>query len=293
MPPGPTQDRGRGRLWTSVVAAGLLTSTLGACVRVPRLPVVMASVDAPRAPGKLPSLLRVLVWNVRKGSHAGFLPAFRSYLDSAPDLVLLQEACLDDATTAALDVAPVWRFAPSWTARGPIAARTIGCRGDGVPTGVLTASPVAPLRATPLRATVREPFRTPKLALLTEFAIAGRYDTLLVANVHGLLLRGTDTFGREMRRLSDALRAHRGPLLLAGDFNTWSRQRLAILDTVTSDLRLGAVDLDRVPRGGAQRPPLDHVYVRDLEVVEAMVVRATASNASDHDAIRVTLRVTP
>ena len=69
-------------------------------------------------------------------------------------------------------------------------------------------------------------------------------------------------------------------MLVGGDFNTWSRQRRAVVEAFAERLRLSAVF------EGDDAPRLDAVFVRGLELEEARVVK---TRHSDHDALVVRL----
>lgn len=231
----------------------------------------------PGAPGALRAdrPLSVVVWNIHRNGDPGWehdLAAFAS----ASDLVLLQEATLTRELRERLDRAGRhWAQADAWSF-------------DGVVSGVLTASAEQPRTACVLRAT--EPLLAlPKSALVAWYRIEGRADALAVANVHSVAFTlDTVAYRRQLDAVAGLMADHRGPAILAGDFNTWSADRAAALAEIAS--RAGFAEA--VPRRGARSSflgmPADYLFVRGLAVDDVWV---ESVESSDHAPIRATLRI--
>lgn len=153
-------------------------------------------------------------------------------------------------------------------------------------TGLGTAAGAVSRRNHALLSTGREPLtRTPKLALLTEYRLRNR-QALLVVNVHAINFAGFASFDQQLRRIEAAMAQHEGPLLVAGDFNTWTTRRLRRLDAL-----MLAASLEPVAFAGDRRPtPLDHAFVRDLQVSAGELHR---SRASDHAALSFEIAAAP
>lgn len=222
-----------------------------------------------------PDAIRVLVWNVQKGGDENWIGDFRTFAADR-DLVLLQEAHLHPEFVRGLAVVRHWDLAEAW-------------RWRRAPTGVLTASDAVPLRVDSLGS--REPLlRTPKSALVTEYRLAGRDATLLVANIHAINFTvDTRAFREQLLAIAGLLEDHDGPVILCGDLNTWGEERRAIVHAIAGDLALREVAFEG-PRKQFRRYALDHVFYRDLEPLEADV---TAVESSDHNPLRVTFRAPP
>ena len=104
---------------------------------------------------------------------------------------------------------------------------------QGSATGVTTASKVSANSVDNppdfVRSQPREPFsRTPKMALISQYPIAGSADQLMVVNVHSINFVVTSKFETQLQQIEEAISSHRGPLLLAGDFNTWISSRMIL-----------------------------------------------------------------
>lgn len=82
--------------------------------------------------------------------------------------------------------------------------------------------------------------------------------------------------------------SHTGPMILAGDFNDWSQWRHDILSLILKRLRLEPARLTGDGRSRYWGRPVDHVFYRGLEVVQADAARVTSS---DHNPVRVRFRL--
>jgi len=246
----------------ALVTACLLT----ACVHVPEQ---TATVSRGMASGAaLETAFTVVVWNVHKepGAFEGELPG----LVPNPDLVLLQEGL-------GPTVGPP--LSSSGQATHVVSFRM---RHGGEMTGVSTWSWAQASEEVPLRTRTREPLvGTPKSALLSFFAIEVG-TTLAVVNLHGINIRAARHLEAQLHAIEAAIGDHTGPLIVAGDFNTWSKARVAAVERFAQRLGLGSVFR------GAEAPKLDGVWVRGLQVEDARVVD---TRHSDHDALVVRLRV--
>ena len=130
----------------------------------------------------------------------------------------------------------------------------------------------------------------PKSILVSTYSPAGTNQRLLVANVHGINFSlGLNAYREQFKALDTILREHTGPLILAGDFNTWSDDRQAILDQLSKDLSLQQVGYKSHHRITVFGNPIDHVYYRGLELVQAS---SPSVSSSDHNPLLVTFKLT-
>ncbi len=215
-------------------------------------------------------------WNMYKGSQTGWASDFGRLTRDA-DVILLQEAYLNAAMTEALRRSRLnWGLATAFRYRGYEA-------------GVLTASR-ADFHGICMQR-FREPVvNTPKTSLLTRFRLSDG-DELLVANVHAINFTvDTDYFAKTWRGLEKLVQSHRGPLILAGDFNTWSADRQGAVARAAKHLELTAVDFADDQRTRILNRAIDHIYYRGLIASEAVVY---AVQTSDHNPMRVTFKRAP
>lgn len=221
--------------------------------------------------------IRVAVWNMQKGV-GGYLfeHDFRS-LCYGSELVLTQEALLSDRSMRTFRE-PGFELIHAASYR----------RRDGLRDGVMTASRV-PSHPDALRVVCKYPeplFRTPKVALVNSYPLAGRAESLLVINLHATLVRSARGAGEEMLHLLEHLPEHSGPIILAGDFNTFTPNYLR---SITNVLR--QIDLHFVPIPGDPRPQtqaLDQVFVRGIDVKQIKI--DTMIKNSDHFPVVATLK---
>jgi len=210
--------------------------------------------------------IRVLSWNVQKGSRARWREDLVA-LASDRDLVLVQEAVLRPDFTATLPDMAHWAFGPGYQGRTEL-------------TGVVTFSRVPPRVHCYFNST--EPWlETPKATLLTEYALARSDDTLVVVNVHAINFSiGLVEFKAQLDQVRRTLLNHRGPLILSGDFNTWRGERMAEVENLAGDLGLVPVTFDRDHRKEVFGRRLDHIFVRGLVPSAA---RTYEVGSSDHN----------
>lgn len=219
-----------------------------------------------------PRLITLVNWNVQKGGHGEWGDQLGA-LSAGADVLTLQEAPIANAGWRGHDPNRFHAFAPGFETR-----RTS--------TGVLTISDTAPLVQCNLQA--REPWlRTPKATLVTEYALAGRDENLLVVNMHVVnFSMGLAAFQSQLADASDIVAQHRGPVILTGDFNTWRQARLDLLAAIIDTHGLEAVDFSNDTRKRFLGKPLDHVYVRGLGVLSATTYE---TDTSDHNPMQVRL----
>ncbi|PQJ89826.1 endonuclease/exonuclease/phosphatase family protein [Aliivibrio sifiae] len=215
--------------------------------------------------------LNVLVWNIYKQQKESWEPALKS-LTVSSDLVLLQEASF----TTELKQFVVDKSYSAELVRAFDVFDTSA--------GVLTLAKESAEKV--CAHTAIEPWlRLPKSALLSEYPLSDK-QTLMVVNIHAInFTLGTEDYKNQIEALSQEVKQHDGPLIIAGDFNSWSNDRLETLQQQVKTLDLKEVlftpdDRMRFITG----LPLDHIFYRGLEVTEAHSMK---SNASDHNPLQV------
>ncbi len=215
----------------------------------------------------------LLNWNMYKGNKTGWDSDFLQLTHKA-DVVLLQEAYLNEAMTEALRRSQLnWGLATAFRYRGFEA-------------GVLTASR-ADFQSICMQR-YREPVvNTPKTSLLTRFGLSDG-GLLMVANVHAINFTvDTDSFLETWQGLEKIVQSHDGPLIVAGDFNTWSASRQSAVENTAQRLGLVPVHFSDDDRTRILNRAIDHIYYRGLVAVAADV---HVVETSDHNAMRVTFK---
>jgi endonuclease/exonuclease/phosphatase (EEP) superfamily protein YafD len=238
--------------------------------------VWLASADrtSPHATGLDPAAIRVLTWNIHKQGDRGWQEDLGTFL-AATDVLLLQETVLDATLERMIDAARMrWVMASSFIY-------------DDIDTGVLTASQVEPLASCTQR--IVEPLlRLPKSAVISWFPLRGEAATLAVVNVHAINFSlSLAAYRAQFDAVVDALSGHQGPIVFAGDLNTWTIDRLAVVDAAARRLGLTEIAFTDDRRRLFFGHQLDHIYTRGLDVVASSAIAVTSS---DHNPVMATLR---
>jgi endonuclease/exonuclease/phosphatase (EEP) superfamily protein YafD len=279
--------------WRRPLVAGLTGLLLAGCLTIPSEPrTLTAGADgrllvhrtdcATRDPGLQPvaastlggDTVQLALWNIHKEEHPSWEADF-ARVSAGADLLLLQEARNTDSLRRGLGDR---RY--RWTLNAAF-------QYQGEDTGVLTAAGARAESWCSLR--TAEPWlRIPKTALVTRYRLANG-ELLSVVNVHGInFALGTREFRGQLEALRERLARHDGPVIVAGDFNTWSGERHEIVAAMARELGLTAVSYEQDKRSRFLGEPVDHVYYRGLRAEPAQVVTV---GSSDHHAVRVTFRI--
>jgi endonuclease/exonuclease/phosphatase (EEP) superfamily protein YafD len=225
--------------------------------------------------GLNPERISVLNWNVYKGKRENWVIDFKRY-SYRHDVLMLQEANLGDDLISLLDSEH-----PYWTLNDAF-------HYEDKATGVMTASRVRPVRSCGQR--TAEPFiRLPKTSLLNYYPVEGMNENLLVANIHGInFTLGVGVYKEQIEKLYNVMKHHHGPIVLAGDFNTWSDARMEVVDDLAQRLSLESLDYTSHNRTIVFGNAIDHVFFRGLVPLEHDTWYVTSS---DHNPMRVSFRV--
>jgi endonuclease/exonuclease/phosphatase (EEP) superfamily protein YafD len=237
----------------------------------------------------LPATVKVVNWNAQKLTDSRFPEDLREIIEKErPDIVFLQEARGDLLQKINLG----GYFATGWKFPWP----------GGTTIGVMTLSSVPPEKVQPVHSKYREfAVTAPKVSLLTEHPLPNG-ETLLAVNVHLLNFErwSVKKIGHQLDQLKAIMEEHSGPIVLAGDFNTWNKKRLGLASQFAEDLHLKEVTEFPAGRttadmqssclnwffGVDKKLPLDRVYYRGFTNSSAQVL---SYESSDHRPILVKL----
>src|SRR4029453_18965324 len=104
---------------------------------------------------------------------------------------------------------------------------------------------------------------------------------------HGInFTLSTGEYRAQLNAIADALARHDGPIVLAGDLNTWSSARMKLVDDVAMRMGLTKAVLAQDERTLFLGRQVDHILIRGLLVSSA---RALAVTSSDHNPVTGTL----
>lgn len=201
-----------------------------------------------------PHVVRLLNWNVLKGENGEAWATDMRELAKGRNIVTLQEGHETPLMTTTLKSIPGLSF-----------HMTGSFIYKGFMTGVITGSSSEPTRIDFRRSPHKEPvLNSPKVTGLSYFKMNNDQE-LLVANLHGINFVGPDKFKAQLDNVAEVLARHNGPLILAGDFNTWSEPRAKILQEFARALALDEVQFPEIDGDKG----LDHVFTKGCIVERA------------------------
>jgi endonuclease/exonuclease/phosphatase (EEP) superfamily protein YafD len=223
--------------------------------------------------------IEVLLWNVFKCKKKGWQEDFKT-LTRDKDLVLLQEAILNSPFDSQFTQSSEHQW---------IMARSFRNVKTNIETGVKTGSTVAAEKHYFSASMYSEPFsQTKKMLLATLYPLNIPGQSLLVVNSHLINFVSFEKFRVHLEQVFETLEDHDGPILLAGDFNTWNGKRLKYFNELVQTFSLDEVKMTRKTRLNHLFQHLDHIYCRGLEIVDTQV--HTQIRSSDHYPISLSLR---
>jgi len=233
---------------------------------------------AEKAPGEesllVGSEIALLSWNIEKGKNKGWLEDLKS-MAKGLDLILLQEAVYIEEMKNPQQNKAYWSFSP-------------GYKNKHYKSGLMTVSRLKPEFSCILPTT--EPWLgTPKSTLLVQLPIHSSKESLLLVNIHAVNFTfGLKDFRRQLAEIESVLLQHEGPVIVAGDFNTWRPLRLKGLQKMAEKAGLSEVSFkvdERVTKFGHY---LDYVFIRELEIKNS---RTKTLKSSDHNPLIVKLKL--
>ena len=216
--------------------------------------------------------LKILVWNIYKGSEPTFPREF-PYLAIESDLVLTQEILFDK------NMENVLYFLPHFYG---VMATSFLVGKEQHRTGVATLSPVKSLYNKGILTETTEPITsTSKATLISKYPIKNSNSLLTVVNIHGINFVTNTSFQYELERIKKLIENIDGPLLFAGDFNTWNQERMSSLEKMITDLKLTPAQFSPDYRKTFNGYPLDHFfYSQHFNFIKARVEKSF--KGSDH-----------
>ena len=208
---------------------------------------------------------RLLVWNLHKGQDAGWQQALNR-LSQGRDLLVLQE------------VLNTQELAAQYSSRFPTALYASAFAYLQQQSGVEILSQFAPHFY--CAGAKSEPWiRIPKVGAAMSLPLPNG-QALLLVNVHLINFEMYPTaYEEQLRTLMQLVAQHQGPLVLSGDFNSWNGYRAQIIRKVINEFGLEEVSFEQDHRLRFLGNPLDHIFVRGLNVLNATT---EPTESSDH-----------
>ncbi|MBL6990394.1 MAG: endonuclease/exonuclease/phosphatase family protein [Bacteriovoracaceae bacterium] len=226
-----------------------------------------------------PQRINILVWNVFKGKKQTWREDYFELLKDK-DIAILQEAYLSDLMLRVFDDL-------TW---GYKMAVSFIKNENNIATGVATASIASPINSFFKRSPGREPVvKTPKMTLFTEYKLKGMKKTLMVVNIHALNVVSLGTFKKQIKAIIPIVAAHNGPLIWAGDFNTWLGSKVSYLLDAIAKLGLKEVHFAPDDRTVIQGLKIDYIFTKGLNILSSKVYGSV--RGSDHKAMSAIVSV--
>ena len=210
-------------------------------------------------------IFRLLIWNLHKGQDAGWQQALNR-LAQGRDLLLLQE------------VLNTQELAAQYSSQFPTALYASAFAYLQQQSGVEILSQFAPHFY--CAGSKSEPWiRIPKVGAAMSLPLSNG-QALLLVNVHLINFEiNPTTYEEQLRTLTQLVSQHQGPLVLSGDFNSWNGYRAQIIRKVINEFGLEEVSFEQDHRLRFLGNPLDHIFVRGLNVLNATT---EPTESSDH-----------
>ena len=213
-----------------------------------------------------PSEFNLLVWNIKKLEKRGAKEDLVNF-SKKYDLMLIQEFASDEKLNSYWESYKNHRidFAISFLRRKEFQ------------TGVAHISNFSMDELVWVRSVGLEPLvDTPKMTTLSTHTINNKQ--LMIVNIHSINFVDDDVYENEMNRIESILSRHQGPLIFAGDFNCWNKDRKKIVNRVAKNLNLQFTQFPE--REKSIWGIIDHVLYRGVHIVDPHVLEHY--NSSDH-----------
>lgn len=239
-----------------------------ACKSIPDENEVMATIGAPTlAAAPKTKTQRVVFWNIYKQRNDSFDQDFRN-LTKNSNFLALSESALNQTHITQLKRLSTWKH---------YHAANFFLKNE-VRTGVLVGSPYQAKSYGWNRTKELEPFvKAPKTQVWAKYAIEGSTDTLLIASIHGINWDGDASFQNQLNLMRSVFKAHKGPIIYGGDFNTKNANRNVIAKKFAAEFGMTQVVF---PGRTSGKDYLDHVFVRQIKTVQALELNQVMG--SDH-----------
>ncbi len=197
--------------------------------------------------------LTLVCWNVYKFNKKDSRQDLK-VLSNMHDFMCLQEVVYgpNDFDYFKHEIGLSWNFTFSFfrSFRNKIKSGVAsGFLYNSIETGYVESIPKVPI------------IHAPKMAISTKHEIEGGSE-ILILNAHLINFVWNKKFNKHLMQLADLIKDHEGPVIFAGDFNTWSPYRIKRLLEVTKDLGLGETKIENESR----IKKFDHIFSRGVDV---------------------------
>ena len=121
--------------------------------------------------------------------------------------------------------------------------------------------------------------KTPKISFCTKYKL-NNSQTLTLVNTHMINFVSLEKYINQIKQI-EKLCYEDKPIILCGDFNTWSQKRLSILKDMTKSINLYHVEFqDKEYKKKFLSNQLDHVFYKGLKPLKTKILHSIKT--SDH-----------
>jgi len=225
--------------------------------------------------GLNPDNISFLNWNIYKGNGDRWQDDLSSFATNH-HLMTIQEASLSKEMASFLQ-----KYDFSWIMNATFHSKDIA-------SGVMNIASTHAMYSCGFK--VNEPFiRVPKAALVSYYYIENSQEILLVANIHGInFTPGMNSYRYQLNNLYNAVKHHEGPMIVAGDFNSWSDNRMLAVNELVKILELSKLEYPVNNKTHIFGKSIDHVFYRQLIPFKYKVQQVSSS---DHNPISVNFKL--
>lgn len=266
------------------------TRQLGYLLRGPKGPsdavdaVWKLSVGDTDTPIQYGKPLQVVVWNMQKNKKGSL-----AILESMWDSLGLSLAMLQELQVSPLEEKETCRmFHPRYAT---LVTNIFMHKNERAPSGVCTISDAKPATIIPLLPKPKEPFGVSKPGLGMVYTIEGSHEHVSVWNLHAINYVNTQEYIGYLTAVADEMAKYKGPKVVAGDFNSWSRKREDCMQLLCK-----LFDLEEISFEGPVKKFRGHILDRVL--VSKKGIRVTNAHVlnykkhSDHNPLLFEITVT-
>jgi endonuclease/exonuclease/phosphatase (EEP) superfamily protein YafD len=213
--------------------------------------------------------IEVLVWNVQKFEN----PKAINWLDqTSAHVIITQESIESTHKQFALSKQAADVFAPGYQTLNNETS------GVGIVTRLETLSSCAWQHQEPW-------LLTPKATLVSAVRAADKI--MIIVNLHAVNFSiGTSELNNQLEAISAVIGDFKGPVIVAGDFNTWSQSRTQLLIGFAQEHGLQPAVFEPDYRVKPFSYPLDHILTKNLQVIDS---RSEENEFSDHNPLILTI----
>ena len=218
----------------------------------------------------LPETFGLFCWNVHKNNQNPDFPHYLQNFSKQRELTLLlfQEARFKDQGVCSFEK---YTFD---------AAANLEIQGTFY--GVLTASKIESNRAQAYLSDEKESLIGTHKSLLLSWYLFEDGSPLLILNIHAINFRESQSYTRELKRFLERAKEYDGPMIVAGDFNSWNASRRKKLREFIDALGLDSVFLGKNSKiKSFMGNHLDFIFYRGLELLDSEVL--DDHGLSDHN----------